>query len=83
MLSCMKAENSFLGLLALLLMLPVSAQTIYQWEDENGQMIYSDMPREGATEIEVAPAQTFDAPVAAAPVTPGDEGEAPHLDPFE
>ena len=75
MLSDMKAEYSLPGLLVLLLMLPVSAQTIYQWEDENGQMNYSDMPREGATEIEVGPAQTFDAPVVSVPGSSRVNGE--------
>ncbi|MGI9290497.1 MAG: DUF4124 domain-containing protein [Gammaproteobacteria bacterium] len=60
----MKAEISLLGTLALLLALPVQTQSIYKWEDENGQMHYSDTPQDGAVEVEMAPVQTFDSPVA-------------------
>jgi hypothetical protein len=58
----MKAGISFLGLLAILLAMPAYAEGIYQWEDENGQMHFSDMPHEGAIEIELQPVQTFTAP---------------------
>ena len=46
----------------MLLVSPVFAESIYKWIDENGQPHYSDVPREGATEIDIEPAQTFSAP---------------------
>jgi hypothetical protein len=55
-----------LPLLGLLLMLPAYAQGVYEWEDEDGQKHFSDMPREGAKEVDLAPAQTFSAPALAA-----------------
>jgi hypothetical protein len=58
----MKVTISLFGLLAVLLTMPSSAQGIYKWEDENGQTHYSDVPQEGAIEIELQPVQTFAAP---------------------
>lgn len=61
-LSCMNMRVSFLGLLGLIgLSFATSsmAEGVYAWEDADGQMHYSDMPREGATEIDIEPAQTF------------------------
>jgi hypothetical protein len=62
-LSCMNMRNSFLGLLGLVALSFATssmAQGVYKWEDENGQLHYSDMPREGAVRIDIAPVQTFD-----------------------
>jgi hypothetical protein len=55
-----------LPLLGLLLMLPAYAQGVYEWEDDDGQKHFSDMPREGAKEVDIAPVQTFSAPAIAA-----------------
>ncbi len=49
-------------LLGLVVSLPSFAADIYKWTDDNGVTHYSDMPREGATEVEVEPAQTFSNP---------------------
>jgi len=54
--------RNYLPLLGLLLVAPSMADTIYKWVDENGQMHFSDMPRDDATEVEVASPQTFSAP---------------------
>lgn len=48
--------------LAALLTLPAVAESIYKWTDENGQLVFSDTPRDGAEEVEIAPVQTFEAP---------------------
>lgn len=47
-------------LLGLFLMMTAFAEVVYKWVDEDGQAHYSDVPREGATEITIAPVQTFD-----------------------
>jgi hypothetical protein len=36
-----------------------TAEVIYRWVDETGQVHFSDVPRDGATEITIAPVQTF------------------------
>jgi hypothetical protein len=41
------------------------ADVIYKWEDERGHPHYSDVPHDGAEQIEVEPAQTFRAPPTA------------------
>jgi hypothetical protein len=48
-----------------LLSSPAFADTIYKWEDESGHPHYSDVPRDGAVEVDVEPAQTFSAPSTA------------------
>jgi hypothetical protein len=69
MLLVMKVTISLFGLLAVLLTMPASAQGIYKWEDENGQTHYSDVPQEGAIEIELRPVQTFAAPAVKSTAT--------------
>ncbi|WP_051326468.1 DUF4124 domain-containing protein [Aliagarivorans taiwanensis] len=39
--------------MGLLLILSAAADTVYQWTDEQGNLHYSDQPREGATQIDV------------------------------
>lgn len=51
---------------------PVFAEGIYRWEDENGQVHYSDVPRKGAEEVEIEPVQTYSAPAIVSPATVGD-----------
>jgi len=46
---------------------PLSAGNIYRWVDAQGQTHYSDVPRDGAQQIELDQAQTFSAPQPAAP----------------
>ncbi|NND55533.1 MAG: DUF4124 domain-containing protein [Gammaproteobacteria bacterium] len=41
---------------------PVLADEIYRWVDSTGQVHYSDVPRDGAEQVELNPAQTFSAP---------------------
>jgi hypothetical protein len=48
---------------------PALADGIYRWEDDKGQPHYSDVPREGAEEVELEPAQTYSAPAVVRPVT--------------
>ncbi len=64
--------------IALLLMtlsvLPaVLGDSLYKWVDAQGNVHYSDKPQPGATKIHLPNAQTFVAPVVAAPVG-GHEG---------
>jgi hypothetical protein len=70
------------ALLALIFTVPSMAEDIYKWEDESGQVHYSDVPRDGAEEVEVAPIQTFSAPaVASNDAAAADETEAePEVD---
>ena len=56
--------NKWIPLFALLIITPTMADEIYKWVDDNGQLHFSDVPRDGATEVEIAPAQTFSAPSA-------------------
>lgn len=51
-------------MLVLAVSLPSVGQGIYKWTDKNGVTHYSDLPRDGAVEVEVEPAQTFSAPGA-------------------
>jgi hypothetical protein len=51
--------HKLIPLMALLIVTPTWADEIFKWVDENGQMHFSDVPRDGATEVELAPAQTF------------------------
>jgi hypothetical protein len=58
-------------LMGLLLTMTASAAVVYRWVDDTGQVHFSDVPRDGATEITIAPVQTFNlssAPPAAATV---------------
>jgi len=68
------------GIAFALLTSQVFADSIYRWEDERGHPHYSDVPRDGAEELDVAPAQTFRAPVvaprAATPATEAAEADA-------
>ncbi len=47
-------------LIGLFLTMTAAAEVVYKWVDETGQAHYSDVPRDGATEITIAPVQTFD-----------------------
>jgi len=38
------------------------ADEIYRWVDGSGQVHYSDVPRDGAEQVELDPTQTFSAP---------------------
>jgi hypothetical protein len=58
----MNRQFSLLGLLGIILIAPSMAEGVYTWEDDNGQVHYSDIPQEGATEVQVQPAQTFSSP---------------------
>ena len=58
--------RKLIPLIALLFITPTLADEIYKWVDENGQMHFSDVPRDGATELDIAPAQTFSVPSAPA-----------------
>jgi hypothetical protein len=58
--------HKLIPLIGLLIFTPVMADEIYKWVDENGQIHFSDVPQEGATEVEIAPIQTFSAPSVAA-----------------
>jgi hypothetical protein len=61
----MNRRIPLLGLLGFILVAPSLAEGIYKWEDPDGQVHYSDMPKEGAVEVEVQPAQTFSLPTTA------------------
>ena len=76
----MNRRLSLLGLLGLILVAPSLAEGVYKWQDENGQVHYSDIPREGATQIEVQPAQTFSSPDRAAQPVVADSGEDAEAD---
>ena len=65
-----------LSLVITLLTAPVLADGIYTWEDENGQRHYSDMPRDGAEEVEVQPAQTFSSSAVSRPRASSADDEA-------
>jgi hypothetical protein len=67
------------ALLALLLAIPSIAEEIYKWEDESGQMHYSDVPQDGAAEVEIAPIQTFSAPTVAADTDSDSEDQEEEL----
>ncbi len=54
--------HKLIPLISLLIFSPAMADEIYKWVDEYGQIHYSDVPQEGATEVEIAPVQTFSAP---------------------
>jgi hypothetical protein len=58
----MNRRFSLLGLLGIILIAPSMAEGVYMWEDDNGQVHYSDIPQEGAIEVQVQPAQTFSSP---------------------
>ena len=52
---------------AISLATPALAETIYRWVDGSGQIHYSDVPRDGAEQLELDPAQTFSAQTVARP----------------
>lgn len=59
-------KRLFLPALAVLLTAaPVLADEIYRWVDSAGQVHYSDVPRDGAEQVEMNPTQTFTAPKVA------------------
>jgi hypothetical protein len=69
--------HKLIPLIGLLIFTPVMADEIYKWADENGQVHYSDVPQEGATEVDIAPIQTFSAPsVTASTSSSNDDKDA-------
>lgn len=58
--------------LSLFSMPATSNQTVYQWRDKNGDLHFSDVPRQGAKEIEIKDPQTFNSnePSLSAPPPP-------------
>ena len=62
------------GLVAIVLATPSLAEgVIYKWTDADGVTHYSDVPRDGAEEIQLQPVQTFSAPET--PVSSADADE--------
>jgi len=49
-------------LIGLLVAMNSGAETIYKWVDDAGQVHFSDVPRQGAVEVVIAPVQTFSSP---------------------
>jgi hypothetical protein len=69
--------HKLIPLIGLLIFMPVMADEIYKWVDEYGQVHYSDVPQDGATEVEIAPIQTFSAPsVTASTSSSNDDKDA-------
>jgi hypothetical protein len=66
----MKAKV-LLPVLAILAAVPTFADDIYRWVDSNGQVHYSDRPRDGAELVDLNPAQTYTAPEIAASSSAG------------
>jgi len=62
----MNRRIPLLGLLGFILVAPSLAEGVYTWEDDDGQVHYSDIPQEGAVEVELQPVQTFSVPTIAA-----------------
>ncbi len=67
--------HKLIPLIGLLVFMPVMADEIYKWVDENGQSHFSDVPQEGATEVEIAPVQTFSAPSVVASTSSSNDAE--------
>lgn len=76
MLCTMNRRIPLLGLLTLVFVTPSLAQGVYKWEDENGQIHYSDVPHEGAAEIELQPVQTFSLPAVTSASNATKDGNA-------
>ena len=55
----MRIILSIFAAAGVMLAAPLGAQVIYKWVDVNGQQHFSDVPREGAEEIFVAPPQRY------------------------
>lgn len=74
-----------LTIVSMTVTLPVQAEDIYRWVDGSGQVHYSDVPRDGAEQVEIGPAQTFSAPVIArsSPSTTADTSSAAVYDALE
>lgn len=49
---------------------------VYRWVDENGQVHFSDRPREGAERVELQEPQTFSAPASRRPPRTPDNSSA-------
>jgi hypothetical protein len=70
-------------LMGLLVAMASSAETIYKWVDDTGQVHYSDVPRQGAVEVVIAPVQTFSSPSAtqrSLPATAGEDAQTANYD---
>lgn len=60
-----------LALLAALALMPLTVQAqIYKYYDQNGNLVLTDAPREGAVKIETSPVMTVPALRGTAPATP-------------
>ena len=64
---CKQNYFAVLATLCVAVSAPVLASEIYRWVDGKGQVHYSDIPRDGAEQIEIDPAQSFASPVIARP----------------
>jgi hypothetical protein len=58
--------RKLIPLLCLLFMAPSFAEGLYKWVDETGQVHYSDVPRDGAEEVNIDLVQTFSLPASTA-----------------
>lgn len=69
--------RAFIPLLCLLFVAPSLAEVIYKWVDETGQVHYSDVPRDGAEEVDLGAVQTFSfsSSAAASANAPDDESD--------
>lgn len=62
---CKQVLISALALTSMAFAAPAMTDEIYRWVDGSGQVHYSDVPRDGAEQIEINPAQTFSSPATA------------------
>lgn len=51
-----------------------AGQTVYQWQDSQGDLHFSDMPRPGAKKIQIKESQTYQNPTGPAPANQAPEG---------
>ncbi len=51
---------------SMMLTAPLATAEVYKWVDKDGVTHYADRPMPGATEVKLPPAQTYQAPAAAA-----------------
>lgn len=59
----------------LLMALPVSANEIYRWIDDNGVVHYTDRPREGAERLTIRTASPTTPAPSSSPAPRGEQGE--------
>lgn len=71
----------WLVLLSTLMLQSASAAEMWRWVDERGVVHFSDRPHPGAERVDLAPAQTFQAPPAVtAPDAPDAASDRPEQD---